>query len=245
MAPHRVHIRHPQERVLPGVADWLSQIRTALATEPAWTDWEVVSEEYDQRSGFNVQSVADRVAHVPGPILLIEPVQSRARELLRERLRMTTPVLSETVGCPEDLRARVERARELFLAFRPMLPRRFVAAVLIVRKLERGHYWGGKDKGYLWADDLAKGRGVDDSFADIVPDVANDLLLKGVLIRKPSGGKSKYALNPDRRSAVHRIARCRATQDFPADEEPLRRLRDSLVKDRAEADASLLDDPPP
>lgn len=111
----------------------------------------------------------------------------------------------------------------------------FVAAVLIVRKLEAGHYWGGNAKGYMYADVLAKGRGVPDQFADIVAHVAHVLLLKGVLIRKPSQGRAKYALNPKRKSEVYAIVEAAAFHN-----EALRRL---LNKDPKEVSARIIDSP--
>ncbi len=88
----------------------------------------------------------------------------------------------------------------------PLLASKLIVSVLIVRKLKARHYWGGKAKEYLWASDLAKGRGVDERFADIAPEVANDLFLSGILIKKTSQGQPKYALDPERKSEVHDIA---------------------------------------
>jgi hypothetical protein len=241
MALHRVYLRHPPESLLPGIAGWVAEVRAILATETEWAEWEIESGEYDAQCAFRIQSVADKVRDVRGPVLLIEPVQTPAREQLRERLRTVAPMLVEAAGCAEDLWRHLVEAQRRHLAFRPMLPRRFVAAVLIVRKLERWHYWGGKDKGYLYADELAKGRGVDDAFADIAADVANDLFTKEILIRKPGKGKAKYALNPNRKEAIYRITACTTIREFPEDEESLRRLKLSLVRDKVEVEAGLLE----
>ena len=48
MASHRVYLRHPQERILPGIVSWITDVRAILATKIAWTDWEIDSEEYDK-----------------------------------------------------------------------------------------------------------------------------------------------------------------------------------------------------
>src|ERR1700722_11879729 len=141
MAIHRVYLRHPRERILPGVSSWVTEVRARLAAEPAWVDWEIESEAYDAQCACGVQSVADKVRNVRGRVLLIEPVQTLARERLRDRLRSSVPVLVQAARCADELCENLEEARRRFLAFRPVLPRRFVAAVLIVRKLERGDYW--------------------------------------------------------------------------------------------------------
>jgi hypothetical protein len=113
-----------------------------------------------------------------------------------------------------------------------MLPRKYVAAVLLVRKLYRWKYWGGtREKNFLWVDDLAKGRGVDVSLADIIPEVASDLCQEGILQPKygSAGARKKgqkYALNGERRCEIELIVR----QGYFQDE----RLRHHLMRDRNE-----------
>ena len=58
----------------------------------------------------------------------------------------------------------------------------------------------------MWYNDLAKGRGVDERYAEIAHVVANDLLQQQLLIFKTSQGKKKYALNPARTPEVHAVA---------------------------------------
>lgn len=178
----------------------------------------------------------DRVSLVVanlGPVVVVEPVQTPCRELLRTRLRARTIVVTGCIGDSTDLLDLVQTAQTRFDSGEPYLPRKYVAAVLIVRKLESGHYWGGKNKGYMYASDLPKGRGVPDEFASISAEVANDLLLKDILIKKPSGGKSKYALNPDRKSEVYAICENAEFLDVS--------LRDALCRDTDEVSARLLD----
>ena len=238
MASYRAYIRHPPESVLPDIAGWVAEVRAVLASEARSIEWDVESGEYTPGGVFSVQSLADKVRNVPGPVLLIEPVQTPAREQLRERLRSLVPVLVEVVECSEDLRRHLDEAQRRHLAFRPMLPRRFVVAVLIVRKLECDDYWADNANGYMCVDELVKGRGVEN---DTAADVANDLLIKGLLIRRSSKGKARYALNPDRMEVIRRIAACRTIRDFLEDDELLLRLKQSLVKDNVEVEAGLLD----
>jgi hypothetical protein len=136
------------------------------------------------------------------------------------------------VGDSTDLWKAVEEARARHEAGEPLLARKFVLAVLLVRKLRNGHYWRGNAKGYLWYSDLAKGRGVDERFADIVQEVANDLFIHEILVKKISQGKSKYALNPDRKEEVHAIA---DTGTFHN-----KRLKHVLERDQRKESASYL-----
>ena len=138
-----------------------------------------------------------------------------------------------------DLFAEATAARQLHLAGEPVLPRKFAVAILLLRKLRRGKYWGGNhNKNYLWVDDLAKGRGVDEQFSDVVAEVANLMYLHGFLIAKygGAGGHSKgqkYALNPDLRADIES-----ACHEGNFAEIPLRRI---LLKDAAVVSARILD----
>jgi hypothetical protein len=98
-------------------------------------------------------------------------------------------VLRRRIGDFTELLELVEETRRRHQNDEPLLPRKFVVAVLICRKLRKGHYWAGNDKGYFWSYDLAKGRGVDDRFSDVVPEVASLLLQHGILVFKTSKGK--------------------------------------------------------
>lgn len=176
-----------------------------------------------------------RVLNKPGPVVLLEKVQRRALEDLRQRLRTRAVILVPMVTEAEGLWETLEDARERFQSGEPFLPRKFIVAVLIVRKLRKGNYWGGKEKGYLWHDDLAKGRGLDERYADIAHVVANDLLQHGILIFKTSQGKKKYALNPAGKPEVHAIANDGTFRN--------ERLEAILMKDKEEVSAYLLYEP--
>ncbi len=235
MADHRIYLLHPREMYLPGSAAWAIQVETILSQDPAWGNWDFLATTYDERNGFPVQPLFVRVLNKPGPVVLVESVQRKPLEELRTRLRARSVVMTEFVGDAADLLSAVLEARRRFDTGEPFLPRKFVVAVLIVRKLRKGNYWGGKEKGYLWYDDLAKGRGVDERYADIVHEVANDLCLHGILIFKKSQGKKKYALNPSVKPEVHAIANDGTFR--------YKRLEKILMADKQEVSAFSLHEP--
>lgn len=147
-----------------------------------------------------------RVLNKPGPVILLENVQAKALGDLGEKLRTHAVVIVRAIADSTELWDVLVEARRRHEAGEPLLSRKLIVAVLLVRKLRKLNRWGGNAKGYLWHYDLAKGRGVDDRFADIVHEVTNDLLLHGILINKTSQGQQKYALNPRRKPEVHAIA---------------------------------------
>jgi hypothetical protein len=202
----RIYLLHPLERHLPGAAAWVVEVEALLRADEAWSGWDLIVTPYDEQNSFAVQPLFVRVLNKPGPVVLVERVQRKALENLRGRLRTRAVVMVPAVADSADLWQVLEEARRRFESGEPFLPRKYVLAVLIVRKLRKGNYWAGKEKGYLWQDDLAKGRGVDERYSDIAHVVANDLLQHEILIFKTSQGAKKYALNPARKPEVHAIA---------------------------------------
>ena len=234
MAFRRLYLLHPQNRFLPGIMTWVEEIRATLAQDADWVGREIISREYDIENSFRVIDIVSQVIQVPGPVILVEKVQSRARELLRQHLRSRSVVVVTPCADSTDLYEAVQTARVRFESGEPFLPRKLVVAILLLQKLERGHYWGGNAKRYMYQADLAKARGVDEKFANITPQVANDLLLKDVLIKKPSGGKVKYALNPDRKAEIYAIIERREFLNGD--------LERVLLKDKEEVSARELDE---
>jgi hypothetical protein len=62
----------------------------------------------------------------------------------------------------------------------------------------------------MWFDDISKGRGMPEKFANYVPSTLSLLLQEKILIVKTSKSARKYALNPERRAEIHQILRARA-----------------------------------
>lgn len=70
--------------------------------------------------------------------------------------------------------------------------------------------WAGNSKGYMWTDDIRKGRGVDEKYGSRVATVLNVLLQNELLTFKTSQSSRKYALNPERREEIYEILRSRS-----------------------------------
>ncbi|MEQ8789882.1 MAG: hypothetical protein RIC55_26545 [Pirellulaceae bacterium] len=233
MPENCIYLLHPQETFLPGIAGWIGEFQEFAASEQDWFNWDLVTIPYDEANSFTARDVYSRVAERLGPVVMLENVQTSARERLRKLLRYRSVVVVTRAGRVTDILDALLSARERFIAGEPFLPRKFVVAILILRKLINGDYWGGgaKNKAYAYADELAKGRGVDEQFADVAKQVANDLFLHDLLLKKPSKGRKKYALNPTRRADIHSAAEeC----EFPE------RLQHLLKRDTSEVSAKHL-----
>ncbi len=235
MRPKRVYLLHPGPQQNPAIAGWIAEVEELIRTTTDWDEWDLHCIQYNERNGFDVQPLFVRVLNKPGPVILFEGVQRRPLADIRAKLGIHAVVLVRSPGDSTELWAIVDDARQRHINGEPLLPRKFVVAVLIVRKLRHRNYWGGNAKGYLWRYELAKGRGVDERFADIVDEVANDLLLHKILIQKTSQALKKYALNPERRTEIHAIADDGLFRD--------KHLERILLRDRRQESASYLHRP--
>ena len=208
MAVKRIYLCHPNSLQNPLMAEWLGEVQGVISTDPMWSGWSITTWEYDRNCSVSIRDIAGSVENALGPIVLLRNVQERVLLDLRRRFADRTSVL---VGDPRDsldLLNILAEARDGHIVG-PMLPRKLVVALLLVAKLERHNMWGGRNKGYMWASDLGKGRGVSEELTDQLPSVVNDLYSDGLLIQKRSAGKKKFALNPDRRVDVHDVIRTR------------------------------------
>jgi hypothetical protein len=140
----------------------------------------------------------------------LKPIKATVLEGVRLRLAVKLPVACEMVACEESLCAAAGAVLGQFKSGEPMVPLDIAVAILILAKLEDGHMWGGNAKGYMWAADIPKGRGVDEKYKDRVPHVINILFQHDMLIKKPSQGKSKYALNPSMKLDIYETLRLRS-----------------------------------
>jgi hypothetical protein len=232
MSANRVYLLHPGLLYLPGIVSWIGEVRVLLNDLPDWKGWDLLTIQYNEANSFDVQPLFVRVLNKRGPVLLLEKVQSRPLALIREKLETRAIVLVRTIADSTELWAAVEECRERHEAGEPVLPRKLAVAVLIVRKLRHGHYWAGNAKGYLWHFDLAKGRGVDERFGDIAAEVANDLFLHEILVKKTSQRQQKLALNPDKKAEIHAIADDAIFHN--------KHLHEVLLRDHREEPASIL-----
>lgn len=195
-----IYIVHPSELRFPDLSSWKSDIGGVVSADEDWAEYPIAWLSMRDDSTFQVTDVLSRVGSQLGAVFIFEKAAFKLRQEVRERLAGKTVVMVEQPLDSTELWVRLCELREMFASGEPMLPRRLVATVLIVRKLYSHDYWGGaNEKNFLWGDELAKGRGVDDSYKDIAQDVANYLRLKGLLQVK-YGGKGtkgqKYALSP-------------------------------------------------
>lgn len=210
-----LHLLRPQEALFPGINGWLQEAMLAMGAVPKWDGCTVIRDiTYDVRGAFNAQSCADKVAAQFGPVVLLESVQTPARLDLVRRIGTRTVVLARHVHDQHSLLAAFDEAHDLFVAGEPRLQRFLVVALLLVKKLEREHMWGGKNKGYKWASDLPTGRRMNAKFSSVVPQVLGWLLSNDVLIKKVSQGSNKYALNPNRKPQIYQAIRLRSFESF-------------------------------
>lgn len=171
--------------------------------------WVLRPRTYDVRASLNARDFCSSVLQNPGPVLLLEPVQRSVIEDVRVRLRGRVPVVVETVGEVVELRAAILRVGESYDQGEPLLPYDVVVALLIMRKLDQERMWAGNSKGYMWADNVRKGRGLDEKYEPRVAHVLNVMIQHGIIEPKTSNSKSKYALNPLRREEIYDCLRKR------------------------------------
>lgn len=209
MSRKRIYLCHPNSRQNPMVESWVHEIREMISADAGWSGWSLHTWEYDLRCSVSINDVAATIKGAIGPCVLLRNVQQRVIVELREKLAGRTEVWVKSFRDVTDILHILQEARDQHLRGEPMLPRKLVVALLLVAKLERHNMWGGRNKGYMWASDLPKGRGLSEEFADQLPAVINDLYSDSLLIQKPSGGRKKYALNPERRREIHDILRTR------------------------------------
>lgn len=232
MSGNRIYLGYPNERYFPSMPGWVDEARQAMSMDSEWAGWTLIAWEYDMSCSMSINDATAVIKSAVGPCVLLRNVQNRVLIELRERLQHQTMVLTGKVDGPETILTLLENARDLHIAGEPMLPRKLIIALLLFGKLERHQMWAGKNKGYMWASDLGKGRGIDKEFADQLPAVINDLYLHEILIRKKSGGKNKYALNPARRREIYEMC---GTLKFPE------KLHEILYRDTRVASARHLD----
>ncbi len=210
----------------------MDDVVSVFLSDPDFDGWSVHWIEMDAANGFKALDVLARVTQQPGPVIVFDCAQTKPLEILRSLLLTRSIICVVSPADSTELWASIADAKTKHESGEPFLPRKLIAAVLLVRKLYRGKYWGGtRNKNFLWIADLAKGRGVSEDFQDIIADVANILFLNGVLIHK--GGKPKVALNPERRAEIGEI---RLEGRFSNDG-----LEQVLMKDRKMMSSRILD----
>lgn len=205
-----LYLCHPREKYLPGVGD---SVRAGIKTAEAWDGWKIQRHEYDINNSLRAQTVEAQVIARPGPVLLLTPVQSTLVEELRMRLRGRVSVLMRDCFDEASLLNSMEEARNQYEAGDPQLAHNYVVALLVMRKLDRELRWAGNAKGYMWMDDIPKGRGIAEDLSSSVAHCINVLQQHDMLVWKTSQSSRKYALNPQRRAEIYEILRSRVFPD--------------------------------
>ncbi len=191
-------------------------------SHPEWYDgWQLRLKKYESDSSLNAMDFCSMVLQSPGPIVMLQRVQTRTVEEVRRRLGSRLPIVVESVAAIGELQAVICTAIEHYERGEPLLAVDVVVALLMIRKLDREHMWTGNSKGYMWVSDISKGRGLDLKYESRVSNVLNILYMHELVVYKTSNSKKKYALNPQRREEIYEILR---TRRFPPDiEGPLLR----------------------
>ncbi|MEP6606375.1 MAG: hypothetical protein ABJA60_09720 [Nitrosospira sp.] len=208
-----LYIRHPCETTIPGFEPTVSDFKSAAGADERWRGWQLSSHVYDKAGSLVTRNLCAQVLAAPGPVIFINPVQQSVIAAMRLKLNGRVSVLVRDAYDLDTLANCSLEAKELHDSGAPRIPRNKAVALLLVRKLEREHMWAGNAKGYMWGDDLHKGRGMDEQFASQIPLVSNILLQHEVLTSKVSMSSKKYALNPDHRAAIMEMLRIRKFGD--------------------------------
>jgi hypothetical protein len=205
-----LYICHPCEQVFPTLGETLEQFRASIEEGDAWKNWSLVCVPLNPAGSLTTRDLTSLVISRKGPVLFLRPVQTKAVADVRLRLEGTVSILIREAFDLPSIKEHAEEARVAHEAGEPRISRNKVISLLLMRKLDREHMWAGNDKGYMWHDDLPKGRGIDEKFTPIIAHITNLLLQHDLLVRKTSKSTSKYALNPARRKEIHEILRTRS-----------------------------------
>lgn len=182
---------------------------TVARLSHAFPDIRIKHVVYEANCSLNVLDFCSMVGQKPGPVLLLQPIKSTVLERIRVRLAANVPVLAPVIASEAELHGALIEVINSFANGEPLIAVDVVVALLVMAKLEANHMWAGNAKGYMWAADIPKGRGVDEKYKDRTPHVLNLLYQHKLLVKKPSQGKSKYALNDLRRVDIYDILRDR------------------------------------
>jgi hypothetical protein len=200
----------PLELYFPGVESWIVEAWATLPEEHQAAVWVYEISRADGSNAFNPLVVYSKIAQSIGPVLIVGAIKQGPITVLTTKL-VTKCVIShvKTPTNADSLRDAIVQILGRHQKGEPYVPIRLAATLQILWKLQKEKFWGGdaKNKAYIWARDLPKGRGVTERIAPYVPMVANELVLKGLLKTKPSQGGLKYALDRNGLPLMHAIFR--------------------------------------
>ena len=214
----KIYIGYPAQQYESSPATLVASYQS----HPEWHNgWQLSTRKYELDLSLNANNFCSMVLQLPGPVVLLERIQTRSFEEIRRRLSCRVPVILCEITTIEELLTQISTAIANFERGEPLLPLDIVAALLMMRKFDLEHMWTGNSKGYMWVSDIPKGRGLDLKFEPRVANVLNILCMNKLVVFKVSNSKKKYALNPDKREEIYDILR---TRKFPLNiEAPLLR----------------------
>jgi hypothetical protein len=231
-----LYLCHPGDFHFPGMCEWVQAAIEAVGGEAGWQDYRLQPREYDKNCSLSIQQLCAEVTARRGPVLFLRPIQNKVFDTVQQRLGSRVTVLLHDASDVSEVLAGLQRIREIHESGEPHLARRLVVALLVLRKLEQEKMWGGRNKGYMWADELPKGRGVKEEYGDGLDHILNLLYQHQLIISKKSGARggsgTKWACNPENRDGVYEALRSRTFKET---------LRVILCRDKLTVSARELD----
>ena len=203
-----LYIICPSELYFPGLESWIVEAWATLPNHHQSAGWVYDLHRADGANTFLPLVVYSKIAKSVGPVLILGALKQAPITVLSTKL-VTKCVMHHVAELVHADRVRdaVVEVLDRHAQGEPYVPLRLAATLQILWKLQKGDYWGGgaKNKAFIWASDLPKGRGITEFIGPHVLMVANELKLKGLLQTKPSQGDLKYALNKDQLPTMHAI----------------------------------------
>ena len=198
-----------------------------------WDGWQLKWWEYDRGSSFSVRDLRSRFGLEPGVVIFVEPVDRNAVAEFRRRTP-TAPVLVVGATSHDELFSAAVRGRQLHERGEPLLPRKVVAASLLVRWLLSNNYWGSGQGSHSMAYPNLLAGALPQRLRDMTFQVANDLKQADLLVTKEKGKILKWGLNAkkDVRHAILALAR--------TGEVVISHLRQVMERDSRQESAHLL-----
>lgn len=207
----KLYVGIPPERLYPGLLPrieyWLSQNSPGEIT--------LKPMHYNEQCTFSVRDLFSAAKDDKGPVLLAKPVSAKPSAELRDLLANTVPVVIAELGTDDEIDNILRGLIASFRSGEPLLHKRLVGALLVLSKLVNEKKWGGtRNKNYMWASDIPKGRGVSKEYKEEALNALSVLESRDFTKVKRSQGKNKWALNSDKHAEIFRSLE---SQRFPSE----------------------------
>jgi hypothetical protein len=220
-------------------AGWIAEAWELAQVETALAGWRMTALQHaDATYTFNPFDAYAVIAREIGPALLVGRLATTAVMALQQKLASRAVIQwCENIVDPDAIYTAMLDVVTRHVSGHPEIPRRLAVALLMTAKLERLHYWGGNDKGFMSVHKLAKGNGLDEVYKDTAHEVAPYLSSDGRRVRllstKLGDGSPKYACNRAENVRVYEFLR-----NWTVDDEQLMQW---LTRDRSKVSVRELD----